>query len=124
MSESHSGQDLFPSNRSVLGDRTKARTHLGWETECGFENLVKEMVESDLTIIKGSVTYSASRAVDPILSSSFGWLIMRMITSNVSCNNIVESDSFLLQTKNKVGCLLSNCNPNLPTLKACCNSLL
>jgi GDPmannose 4,6-dehydratase len=32
----------------LCGDATKARLKLGWETETGFEELVKEMMESDL----------------------------------------------------------------------------
>jgi GDPmannose 4,6-dehydratase len=32
----------------LCGDATKAKVKLGWEAETGFEELVKEMVESDL----------------------------------------------------------------------------
>ena len=39
----------------LLGDPTKARTKLGWEAECCFEDLVKEMVESDLEMVKSSL---------------------------------------------------------------------
>jgi len=31
----------------LLGDSTKARTQLGWQPKCSFDELVKEMVESD-----------------------------------------------------------------------------
>jgi GDPmannose 4,6-dehydratase len=31
----------------LLGDPTKAKTKLGWVAECGFDDLVKEMVEAD-----------------------------------------------------------------------------
>ena len=31
----------------LLGDSTKARTQLGWQPKCSFDDLVKEMVESD-----------------------------------------------------------------------------
>ncbi len=31
----------------LLGDSTKARSELGWEPKCSFDELVKEMVESD-----------------------------------------------------------------------------
>jgi GDPmannose 4,6-dehydratase len=42
-----------PSEVDVLiGDYTKAKTVLGWEPEISFENLVSEMVESDLKDIK------------------------------------------------------------------------
>jgi GDPmannose 4,6-dehydratase len=33
---------------TLLGDPTKARTRLGWQPEIGFEELVREMVETDL----------------------------------------------------------------------------
>jgi len=32
----------------LCGDATKAKLKLGWEAEVGFEELVKEMMESDL----------------------------------------------------------------------------
>lgn len=50
------GKDLiFVSSRyfrpaevdELLGDSTKARTRLGWQPKCSFDDLVKEMVESD-----------------------------------------------------------------------------
>ena len=31
----------------LLGDSTKARTELGWEPRCSFDELVKEMVDAD-----------------------------------------------------------------------------
>lgn len=36
----------------LIGDATKARTKLGWETKCDLEMLVKEMVESDVSEIR------------------------------------------------------------------------
>jgi len=45
----------------LLGDPTKARTKLGWEAECSFDDLVKEMVEADLAMTKGSVTELSGR---------------------------------------------------------------
>jgi GDPmannose 4,6-dehydratase len=44
----------------LLGDPTKARTKLGWEAECGFDDLVKEMVEADLAMVKGGVSSDMS----------------------------------------------------------------
>lgn len=34
----------------LLGDSTKARTLLGWNPKCSFDNLIKEMVEYDCSI--------------------------------------------------------------------------
>jgi GDPmannose 4,6-dehydratase len=31
----------------LIGDSTKARTELGWIPKCGFDQLIKEMVEND-----------------------------------------------------------------------------
>jgi GDPmannose 4,6-dehydratase len=40
---------LRPSEVDILlGDATKARTALGWQAECSFEELIQEMVEADL----------------------------------------------------------------------------
>ncbi|MFT5820979.1 MAG: GDPmannose 4,6-dehydratase [Crocinitomix sp.] len=36
----------------LLGDPTKAKTELGWETTYTFDGLVKEMVESDVALFK------------------------------------------------------------------------
>lgn len=36
----------------LLGDPTKAKTELGWETTYSFDELVKEMVESDVALFK------------------------------------------------------------------------
>ena len=36
----------------LLGDPTKAKTELGWETTYTFDELVKEMVEADLALFK------------------------------------------------------------------------
>ncbi|KAL7460949.1 hypothetical protein ACHAXS_001384 [Conticribra weissflogii] len=37
----------------LLGDPTKAKRVLGWESSTSFEDLVKEMVEEDLKFVKG-----------------------------------------------------------------------
>jgi GDPmannose 4,6-dehydratase len=37
---------------SLLGDPSKARQKLGWEAQTSFEDLVSEMVESDLVLAK------------------------------------------------------------------------
>lgn len=43
-----------PSEVHLLqGNAAKARKHLGWENAISFENLVKEMVDSDLDLYKG-----------------------------------------------------------------------
>ena len=36
----------------LVGDATKARTELGWKHECSFEDLVKEMMVSDLELFR------------------------------------------------------------------------
>lgn len=36
----------------LLGDPTKAKTKLGWECKCSFEQLVKDMVTEDLKVFK------------------------------------------------------------------------
>ena len=36
----------------LLGDPTKARTKLGWQHELSFEELVREMVGTDLAMVK------------------------------------------------------------------------
>ncbi|MCR4330407.1 MAG: GDP-mannose 4,6-dehydratase, partial [Patescibacteria group bacterium] len=40
---------------SLLGDPTKAKKELGWEAETSFEELVKEMVATDLEEAKRDV---------------------------------------------------------------------
>jgi len=40
----------------LLGDPTKAKTRLGWESSTSFDDLVKEMVEVDLKIARGDMT--------------------------------------------------------------------
>ena len=37
---------------TLLGDATKAREELGWQATVGFSDLVKEMVETDLSDAK------------------------------------------------------------------------
>lgn len=39
----------------LLGDCTKAKENLGWELEVGFEQLIKMMVDSDLSKLQGSI---------------------------------------------------------------------
>jgi GDPmannose 4,6-dehydratase len=34
----------------LIGDPTKAKTNLGWQTETSFEQLVTMMVENDMNI--------------------------------------------------------------------------
>jgi GDPmannose 4,6-dehydratase len=41
---------------TLLGDATKARTRLGWQTELGFLDLVKEMVAEDLQLARRDAT--------------------------------------------------------------------
>ena len=38
----------------LLGDPTKAKTKLGWKHDISFEQLVKEMVEADIAMVKGT----------------------------------------------------------------------
>ena len=42
----------------LLGDPTKAKTQLGWEPKCDLKQLCKEMVESDIELIKSGDIYS------------------------------------------------------------------
>jgi len=39
----------------LLGDPTKAKNKIGWESSTSFEELVKEMVDHDMAMIKGDV---------------------------------------------------------------------
>lgn len=39
----------------LLGDSTKAKKMLGWESKTSFEELVKEMVEFDMAIVQGKI---------------------------------------------------------------------
>ena len=39
----------------LLGDPTKAKTKLGWVAKTSFDDLVKEMVEHDMAIVKGTI---------------------------------------------------------------------
>ena len=45
----------------LLGDPTKAKTKLGWESKTPFDKLVEEMVKEDLAIVKGDVADVESR---------------------------------------------------------------
>jgi len=38
----------------LLGDPTKAKEKLGWESQTSFDDLVKEMVEADLAMLRGN----------------------------------------------------------------------
>ena len=38
----------------LLGDPTKAKNKIGWESKTSFEELVKEMVECDIAMVKGT----------------------------------------------------------------------
>jgi GDPmannose 4,6-dehydratase len=38
----------------LLGDPTKAKNKIGWESSTSFEQLVKEMVDSDIAMVKGT----------------------------------------------------------------------
>jgi len=44
---------VCPSVDLLLGDATKAKEKLGWESGTSFDDLVKEMVEADLAMIRG-----------------------------------------------------------------------
>lgn len=46
----------------LLGDPTKAKTKLGWTSSTPFDELVREMVESDVKMIEGSATDYEDRA--------------------------------------------------------------
>ena len=39
----------------LLGDPTKAKNKIGWESETSFDDLVKDMIESDLKLVAGQV---------------------------------------------------------------------
>ena len=39
----------------LLGDATKAKNKLGWESSTPFEQLVKEMVECDMAMVNGTI---------------------------------------------------------------------
>jgi GDPmannose 4,6-dehydratase len=63
---------------TLLGDPTKAREKLGWEPEVTFEQLVAEMVRSDLAEAERETSLSSpkrlsrlSKAASPTLVSSF-----------------------------------------------------
>jgi GDPmannose 4,6-dehydratase len=40
---------------SLLGDASKAKAHLGWQPKISFQELVKEMVSSDLELAKRDI---------------------------------------------------------------------
>jgi len=42
----------------LLGDPTKARTKLGWTHQIGFKQLVRDMVESDLQVMKNRAAFA------------------------------------------------------------------
>eukprot|EP00980_Cylindrotheca_fusiformis_P024222 scaffold11662_cov117-Cylindrotheca_fusiformis.AAC.1 len=45
----------------LLGDPTKAKTKLGWESKTPFDKLVEEMVKEDLAIVRGEIDDAESR---------------------------------------------------------------
>merc|ERR1712150_293906 len=45
----------------LLGDPSKAKEKIGWSSSTSFDDLVKEMVESDLAMVKGEATDPESR---------------------------------------------------------------
>ena len=51
--ESTSATSVRPRSTSLLGDATKAQRQLGWKAETSFQELVAEMVKSDLELISG-----------------------------------------------------------------------
>jgi GDPmannose 4,6-dehydratase len=48
----------------LLGDPTKAKTVLGWTSSTSFDDLVKEMVEADLAMVRGEMVDADARSVD------------------------------------------------------------
>jgi len=46
----------------LLGDPTKAKKTLGWESSTSFDDLVKEMVEMDVKVVNGDIPDPESRA--------------------------------------------------------------
>jgi len=45
----------------LLGDPTKAKNKLGWESKTPFDKLVEEMVKEDLAIVRGEIEDAESR---------------------------------------------------------------
>ncbi len=48
----------------LLGDPTKAKTKLGWVSKTPFDDLVKEMVEADIKMVKGEMEDADKRCSD------------------------------------------------------------
>jgi GDPmannose 4,6-dehydratase len=48
----------------LLGDPTKAKNVLGWTSSTSFDDLVKEMVEADLAMVRGEMVDADARSVD------------------------------------------------------------
>jgi len=46
----------------LLGDPTKARTHLGWTPEVSFEKLIQQMVQADLHRVRQQIGHAAGKA--------------------------------------------------------------
>jgi GDPmannose 4,6-dehydratase len=49
---------------SLVGDATKARTVLGWEPTCTFPELVREMVQNDLKLVRGQMARLPAAAAE------------------------------------------------------------
>ena len=50
----------------LLGNPTKAKTKLGWVSKTSFDELVREMVEADIKMVKGEMEDADKRTSDQI----------------------------------------------------------
>ena len=48
----------------LLGDPTKAKKAFGWSSQTSFDDLVKEMVEADLAMVRGEMDDADAKSVD------------------------------------------------------------
>ena len=48
----------------LLGDPTKAKESFGWSSKTSFDDLVKEMVEADLAMVRGEMDDADAKSVD------------------------------------------------------------
>ena len=48
----------------LLGDPTKAKNAFGWSSQTSFDDLVKEMVEADLAMVRGEMDDADAKSVD------------------------------------------------------------